>query len=246
MSTKYLCFLNFKGGTGKTTSVSNIAAALAGGGYKTLMIDLDPQHNLTQSTGAEPEANKTVYHALTNKVPLHIEKLKNGVHIAANDLNMIKFELEAAAQLRREYILQSSLSTISENYDYILFDCPPSLGLVTAQALFAANDVKVIVPVEAEFFALKGFTVLRDALKNIGIGIHSVFVTKYDKRKILNRSVYDAVQGMEGIGLKATIRQNIAIAEAPAKGKDIFDYDPNSNGAKDYFAVTKELIKKLQ
>lgn len=245
MKTKYIAFLNFKGGTAKTTSVRNIAAALVGVNYRVLMIDLDPQHNLTQSTGTEAAENKTVYHALSNGTPLHIEVLPNGSHLAPNDLNMIKFDLEAAAKLRREYLLQKCLSDVADNYDFIIFDCPPSLGLVTANALFAADDVKVIVPVEAEFFALKGFSVLRDALQNIGIDIHSVFVTKYDRRKILNRSVYDAVQNLEGVGLKTAIRQNIAIAEAPAEGKDIFEYDAGSNGAKDYFALTKELTEKL-
>lgn len=239
----FIQFLNFKGGTGKTTSVLNVGAALAGAGYRVCMVDMDAQHNLTQSCGVD-EPQTTVYSSMVEKKPLVLSEIAPNLYLAANGLEMVKFEIEAAAMVRREYLLQQSLKPHAKDFDFFLFDCPPSLGLSTINALFASDNVAVFVPVEAEFLALKGFAVLNEALQNVEMEISRAFVTKYDKRKILARSVLDAMQTQFGDKLfKTLIRENVALAEAPAVGLDIFRHEPTSAGAYDYAELTKEILK---
>ena len=146
--------------------------------------------------------------------------------------------------VRREYLLQQSIKPHLPNFDYFIFDCPPSLSLATANALFAADNVAVFVPVQAEFLALKGFSILADALNGLGMEIGRTFVTRYDKRKVLGRSVLDALNAsMGGKMFKTFIRENIALAEAPASGTDIFTASPTSTGAADYAALAAETIQ---
>lgn len=241
----FIALLNFKGGTAKTTSVLNIAAAIAQSGRRVLAVDLDPQHNLTQSAGIEPQS--TVYDALTNKQPLPVVEIAPGLNIAPNGLEMVKLELELAATVRREYRLQQSLKPHLSNFDYFFFDCPPSLGLITANALFAADKVAVFVPVQAEFLSLKGFAVLNSALENLEMGISKTFVTRYDGRKVLARSVLDSIKNALGERVfKTMIRENVSLAEAPANGMDIFRHAPGSHGAEDYAALTAEIIEYFE
>lgn len=242
----FIAMLNFKGGTGKTTSTLNLAAALAALGHRVLVVDLDAQHNLTQSAGVDEPA-ETVYHALVNRKPLPVVELSPGLWLAPNGLEMIKFDMEVAASVRREYLLKSSLTNHLPNFDYIIFDCPPSLSLATANALFAADTVAVFVPVQAEFLALKGFAILSDALQGLGMEIAKTFVTRYDKRKVLNRSVLDALAAAMGGKLFATfIRENIALAESPASGGHIFATAPNSTGASDYKNLALETVEHFK
>lgn len=239
----FIAMLNFKGGTGKTTSCVNLAAALAATGRRVCLVDMDAQHNLTQSFGVDEPA-ETVYHALISKKPLPIVELSPGLWLAPNGLEMIKFDIEVAATVRREYLLRASLSKHLPNFDYFIFDCPPSLSLATANALFAADAVAVFVPVQAEFLALKGFSILSDALEGLGMEIGRCFVTRYDKRKVLNRSVLDALHGaMAGKMFATCIRENIALAESPANGGHIFATSPSSTGASDYNALALETIQ---
>jgi chromosome partitioning protein len=158
-------------------------------------------------------------------------------------LELIKAEIELAAEFKREDILNRLLANVTPQYDYILLDCPPSLGLLTINAFVASDDI--YVPVEAEFLALKGYAVLSEAIGRIGLTIDKVFVTKYDGRKILNRNVLDTIQGSLGdAAFKTTIRENVALAEAPTQGLDIFRYAPRSIGAEDYRALTQEIMER--
>jgi chromosome partitioning protein len=239
---KTISIANFKGGVGKTTSTINIGAALQQAGKKVLLIDLDPQFNLTQSLGVS-DAQRPVYGSLRGEYPLSPIRIMEGLDLIPSSLELIKAEIELAAEFKREDILNRLLANLTPQYDYILLDCPPSLGLLTINAFVASDDI--YVPVEAEFLALKGYAVLSEAIGRIGLTIDKVFVTKYDGRKILNRNVLDTIQGSLGdAAFKTTIRENVALAEAPTQGLDIFRYAPRSIGADDYRALTIEIMER--
>jgi chromosome partitioning protein len=239
---KTISIANFKGGVGKTTSTINIGAALQLAGKKVLLIDLDPQFNLTQSLGVT-DVERPVYGALRGEYPLSPIKIMDGLDLIPSSLELIKAEIELAAEFKREDILNRLLAKLTPHYDYILLDCPPSLGLLTINAFVASDDI--YVPVEAEFLALKGYAVLSEAIGRIGLTIDKVFVTKYDGRKILNRNVLDTIQNSLGDdAFKTCIRENVALAEAPTQGLDIFRYAPKSIGADDYKALCKEIMSR--
>lgn len=238
---KVISIGNFKGGVAKTTSTVNIGAGLNKLGKKVLLIDLDPQFNLTQSLGIE-EPKHTIYEALVKEDKLEPIEVKPGLDVIASSLNLIRADIELSGKFKREFILTKLLEPIKDNYDYIILDCPPALGLLTINS-FVASDF-IYVPIEAEFLALKGYSVLTEALKLIGLEIDKVFITKYDKRKVLNRNVLESLrEALEDKVFKTVIRTNIALAEAPTKGLDIYSYQPNSSGAKDYLELTKEILK---
>jgi chromosome partitioning protein len=239
---KTISIANFKGGVGKTTSTINIGAGLQLAGKKVLLIDLDPQFNLTQSLGVT-DVERPVYGALRGEYPLSPIKIMDGLDLIPSSLELIKAEIELAAEFKREDILNRLLAKLTPHYDYILLDCPPSLGLLTINAFVASDDI--YVPVEAEFLALKGYAVLSEAIGRIGLTIDKVFVTKYDGRKILNRNVLDTIQNSLGDdAFKTCIRENVALAEAPTQGLDIFRYAPKSIGADDYKALCKEIMSR--
>jgi chromosome partitioning protein len=239
---KTISIANFKGGVGKTTSTINIGAGLQLAGKKVLLIDLDPQFNLTQSLGVT-DVERPVYGALRGEYPLSPIKIMDGLDLIPSSLELIKAEIELAAEFKREDILNRLLAKLTPHYDYILLDCPPSLGLLTINAFVASDDI--YVPVEAEFLALKGYAVLSEAIGRIGLTIDKVFVTKYDGRKILNRNVLDTIQNSLGDdAFKTYIRENVALAEAPTQGLDIFRYAPKSIGADDYKALCKEIMSR--
>jgi chromosome partitioning protein len=239
---KTISIANFKGGVGKTTSTINIGAALQQAGKKVLLLDLDPQFNLTQSLGLS-DVERPVYGSLRGEYPLSPIRIMEGLDLIPSSLELIKAEIELAAEFKREDILNRLLANLTPQYDYILLDCPPSLGLLTINAFVASDDI--YVPVEAEFLALKGYAVLSEAIGRIGLTIDKVFVTKYDGRKILNRNVLDTIQGSLGdAAFKTTIRENVALAEAPTQGLDIFRYAPRSIGADDYRALTVEIMNR--
>lgn len=241
---KVITLANFKGGVGKTTSTINIGAGLANKKKRTLLIDLDPQFNLTQSLGIhEPESS--IYGALTGKEELPIIEITKKLDLIPSSLDLIKAEIELSGEFQREYILNKLLEPIKEDYDYILIDCPPSLGLLTFNS-FVASEL-IFIPIEAEYLSLKGYSILKEALSKVGLEIDKVFVTKYDSRKILNRNVVQSIEeNLNGKMFKTIIRDNIALAEAPARGVDIFRYNKNSPGAEDYLNLCKEIIKEYK
>ncbi len=238
---KTISLLNFKGGVGKTTSTYNIGYYLAMQGYKVLLIDADAQFNLTQMAAAEQTGS--LYRILKKQSVVSPHKITDNFYIIPSSLELIKADIELSGQIHREYILDKALKRIKTNFDFVLIDCAPSLGLTTVNAIFTSD--LIFVPIEAEYLSLTGYSVLTEALDNIDYEIDKVFITKYDSRKVLNRSVKDSI--FDKLGNRAfqtPIRQNVALAEAPTSSQSIFEYAPDSNGAKDYESLTKEIIKE--
>jgi chromosome partitioning protein len=238
---KVISIANFKGGVGKTTSTINIGAGLHQMGKRVLLIDLDPQFNLTQSLGFT-ETDFPIYGSLRGEFPLTPLTITEGWDIISSSLDLIKAEIELSAEFKREDILNRLIEGLKVQYDFILIDCPPSLGLLSINAFVASDEI--YVPIEAEFLALKGYAILNEAIGRIGLSIDRVFITKYDGRKILNRNVLDTIrQSLGAAAFKTFIRENIALAEAPTQGVDIFRYAPKSIGADDYRSLCAEIAK---
>lgn len=240
---------NHKGGVGKTTSTLNIGAGLALEKKKVLLVDLDAQANLTQCCGLEnPE--KTIYGAFRGDYVLTPYQVKENLDIIASCLDFAGIELEIGGKMGRERILSKLLAPLASKYDYILFDCPPSLGLITVNAFCAADTV--YIPLQAQFLALHGLDKLMEVMKmvkqedlNPTIDVEGVFVTQYDKRKVLNRDISESVRDyFKEKVFTAIIRDNVALAEAPASSQDIFTYAPESPGAKDYKDLVKEIMQR--
>jgi chromosome partitioning protein len=232
---------NFKGGVGKTTSTVNLGAALQELGEKVLLVDLDPQYNLTQSLGLGGDSSQ-LYHSLSNGDPLEPVVVEEGLSVIPSSLELIKADIELSSRFKREEILSGLLEPLQDSYSFILLDCAPSLGVLTLNAYVAAD--LLIVPIEAEFLALKGYTVLGEALSSIGLQVDKVFLTKYDGRKVLNRDVLESIRAALGeVAFQTVIRENVAVAEAPATGRSVLSYSPKSTGAEDYRALAKELLQ---
>jgi chromosome partitioning protein len=243
---KVIAISNHKGGVGKTTSTVNIGAGLALKKKKVLLIDLDPQSNLTQCLGIS-EIDKSIYGALRGEYDLPILAITDYLHIVPSVLDLASIEVELASKIAREVILKKLVDKLKSKYDYILIDCPPSLGLITVNAFAAADEV--YIPLQAQFLALHGLDKLTDIIAlvrenlNPNLSIGGVFITQYDNRKILNRDIAESVNNnFKGKIFKTLIRDNIALAEAPIQGKDIFSYDSKSNGARDYESLINEIL----
>ncbi len=238
---------NHKGGVGKTTSVVNIGAGLAYKDRKVLLIDLDPQANLTISFGMT-EKESSVYDAFLNKEELQALNIRKNLDIIPASAKLIEAEIGLNTETDPETHIAKLIHPIRDNYDYIIIDCPPSLGLLTLNA-FAASD-EVIIPVQPHFLAVKGLAKIIEVVNGIKtsvnrkVEISAVFAVMYDRRKILHKDVLDTIiMYFDDRVLNAKIRENIALAEAPAAGKDVFEYAPDSNGAFDYGRVVNEIIE---
>jgi chromosome partitioning protein len=241
-SFKVIAISNFKGGVGKTTSSVNIGAALAEAKKRVLLIDLDPQFNLTRSLGIKEDHN--IYGALRGDYPLPIVARNEFMHVVPSALELIKAEAEFVSEYKREEKLNTLLKTVPPQYDYVLIDCPPSLG-VLAQMAYTSADF-IFVPIQSEYLALTGYNVLVEAIDRIGLEIDGAFVTQYDQRQILDRTILEKLKTMIGEKLfKTIIRQNVAIAESTTTGQSIFEYAPNSNGATDYRTLAAEILTKF-
>lgn len=248
-----LTISNHKGGVGKTTSAVNIGAALKKMGKRVLLIDLDPQANLSQSLGITegvwPEP--TIYGALRGKYPITPIPTPNvdGLEIVPSTLDLSGAEVELSNETGREYILRELLEPLRSKYDYIIIDSPPSLGLLTINALTASDEV--IIPLQAQFLATQGLSKLMEVVEKIRqrlnkrLKVGGVFITQYDGRKVLNRDVEDTIrEHFKTSVFKTKVRDNVALAEAPVKGLDIFSYSPKSRGAEDYMALAREIVKR--
>jgi chromosome partitioning protein len=239
---KIIAISNFKGGVGKTTSTVNIGASLAIQGQRVLLVDLDPQFNLTRCLGVQSVQN--IYGALFNQYPVPIVHRAENLHLLPSNLELIKAETELVSQFRREDKLHNILKPVLPNYDFIIVDCPPSLG-VLSQMAFACADI-ILVPIQAEFLALTGYGVLVEALERIDIEIDGAFITQYDKRQLLDRNMLESMQNIIGEKLfKTAIRQNVALAETAVSGQTIYEYAPQSNGANDYKNLSLEILSKF-
>ncbi|OWY21710.1 ParA family protein [Sphingobacteriales bacterium UPWRP_1] len=244
---KVISFSNHKGGVGKTTSTVSVGVALAKKlGKKVLLLDLDPQANLSQSLRVPP-TEYTTYGALIGRYGLVPVNIEGSLFVVPSTLDLSGAEVELSSETGREFILRELIDPISSNYDFILIDTPPSLGLLTINA-FAASD-SVFIPLQAEYLALQGLAKLTEIIARIQkrlnkkLQLGGVFITQYDHRKLLNREVAETIEAHLGSKvLKTRIRDNVALAEAPSVHRDIFDYNPASNGAKDYFNLAKEIL----
>jgi chromosome partitioning protein len=259
-------FLNHKGGVGKTTSVINIGAGLAILGNRVLLVDLDPQGHLTRFLGIErDQVRTTVYDVMRGDVPPRQAvitcALKARLHMAGQDnplsISVIPSNLEFAdaevvlsRKARSEYLLKNAIAEVRDDYDYVLYDCPPSLGLVSTNALVAAQTV--FVPVQTEYLALHS---LEDLLKTVEavteqfnpeLEVGGLIATRFDGRKVLSRSVVQTMRERFGALLLDTmIRDNIVLAESPSVGKDVFSYKPRSFGAEDYLRLAEEMMDRM-
>jgi len=244
-----LTISNHKGGVGKTTSVVNIGAGLNAMGYKVLLVDLDPQANLTQSLGVD-QPDRTIYGALRGEYPIPTVEVLSGLDIVPSTLDLSGAEIELSGEAGREYILKEALEPVLDNYDFILIDSPPSLGLLTVNALTSSQGV--LIPLQAQYLALQGLTKLSEVIAKIqkrlnpGLKLQGVFITQYDSRKILNRDISESIANHFKDKVYSTkIRDNVALAEAPTQGLDIFRYNPKSYGAEDYRALCIEIENNM-
>lgn len=246
--TRIISITNHKGGVGKTTSAVNIGAGLQRLGKKILLLDLDPQANLTHSLGVT-DPPVTVYGALRGEYALQPVNILPKLDLIASTLDLSGAEVELSSETGREYILRELLEPLSGRYDYILIDNPPSLGLLTINAFTASTEV--FIPIQAQYLALQGLSKLIEVIVKIqkrlnkGLEIGGVFITQYDNRKVLNRTVVAEIEEhFQDKLFKTRIRDNVALAEAPVSGLDIFRYQGNSYGAEDYLSLCKEIVKK--
>ncbi len=245
-----ISMLNHKGGVGKTTSAINIGAGMVELGKRVLLIDLDPQANLTVSLGV-PRQRYTIYEALRGESELVPYTVREGLDVVISTLDLSGAEMELINEAGREFILRELFESIQEDYDYIIIDCPPSLGLLTLNALTSSDYV--IIPLQTEFLALQGLAKIKQVIDKVRfrlnkkLQIAGVIATMYDSRKVLNRDVVETIRKYFGEKVFDTlIRDNVALAEAPAQRKDIFQYSPKSSGAEDYLNLCKEILARTE
>lgn len=248
MKTKTITIANHKGGVGKTTSVASIGDALAVMGRKVLLIDLDAQQNLTFTLTQNEEPETSVYDSLVRDVPLSIVNVRKNLDLVPASLELARAEIDMATRIAREGILRTLLEDVSGKYDYIIIDCPPSLGVVTTNALVASD--RLYIPLTAEALPMKGLAMLDDVVREIrrrvnpSLELGGVFFTRFNNRK-LNKEVVNMIDHRYGDKVFRTkIRENITLAEMPLSGQSIFEYDPKSNGATDYMALAKEIVSR--
>ncbi|GIK60901.1 MAG: ParA family protein [Ignavibacteriota bacterium] len=249
--TKIIAIANQKGGVGKTTTAINLSSLLAAAEMKTLLIDIDPQSNSSSGLSVVKHS-PSVYEVLVGNENIKdaiIESFMPFLDLLPSNINLVGAEIEMVELPKRETILKESLQEISERYDYILIDCPPSLGLLTLNALTAADSV--LIPVQCEYFALEGLGQLLNTINivkqyyNSKLTIEGVLLTMFDTRLRLSHQVADEVRKYFGEKVYNTvINRNVRISEAPSFGKPIIHYDAVSTGAQNYMALAVEVIER--
>ena len=249
---RVISFVNQKGGVAKTTSAVNVGACLADQGRKVLLIDLDAQGALSISTGFREIGSDelTTYEVLKGAdIKEAVRQVSENLSVLPTDIRLSGAEIELSSVPGREFLLKETLSEYGNNFDYILLDCPPSLGILTLIALTASDGV--IVPVKADFLALNGMSQLVDVISvvkrrmNPALTIDGVIATFFNDHRRLDRQIVEQIEKyFPGKLFDTKITQNTALAEAPSNGTNVFDYDSRSKGAKLYAALTEEIIER--
>lgn len=248
-----ISLVNQKGGVGKTATALSVGASLALKGRKVLLIDTDPQGSLTTSAGVELGENEpTVYEVLQGQASINDAIKHAGAYdVLPADINLSGADITLASVAGRDLLLKEAIAGLKTAYDYIIIDCPPSLSTITLMNLTASNSV--IIPVQATYLALKGMAQLLDTIKlvkkrlNPELEILGAVVTMYDRRKNLDNEILESIrETFPGKTFKTTISSNVALAEAPAFGKDIYSYKPTSKGATQYDELTNEIIERCE
>ncbi len=250
---KIIAIANQKGGVGKTTTTVNLAASLGVLEKKVLLIDADPQANASSGLGIDVDAvsigsYQVLEHSNTAKEAITKCSAPN-VDIIASHIDLVAIEIELVDKENREYMLKEALASIKDDYDYILIDCAPSLGLITLNALTAADSV--IIPIQCEYFALEGLGKLLNTIKSIqrlhnpDLDIEGLLLTMFDSRLRLSNQVVEEVQKhFNDMVFKTIIQRNVKLSEAPSFGESIINFDATSKGANNYLSLAEEIIKK--
>jgi chromosome partitioning protein len=245
---KVIAFANQKGGVAKTTTTLNLGVALHERGFKVLLIDLDPQGNLTMSQGLNPDSiERSLFDVLVHRLPLDEIVVAREVDLAVSSIDLAGAELALSSQIGRERALEKALLPVKDQYDYVLIDTPPSLGLLTINAFVAADTV--IVPVQCEYLSLRGLVQLENTLEmvrenlNPKVEIRGILATMFDKRTLHAREAVDILRENFGdLVFNTRITKTVRYAEAPVKGQSVLMYDPDGEAAALYRDLAKEVL----
>jgi chromosome partitioning protein len=249
---RVIAFANQKGGVAKTTSTLNLGVALREQGRRVLAVDLDPQGNLTMSQGLNPDTiERSMYDVLVHRLPLEQVIHKGEIDLAVSSIDLAGAELALSGMIGRERALEKALLPIKGEYDFVLIDTPPSLGLLTINALVASNGV--IVPVQCEYLSLRGLVQLENTLSMIRehlnpvVGIEGILPTMFDSRTLHSREAVEILrENFGGLVFNTWIRKTVRYAEAPVKGTSVLKYDPSGNAAEAYRELAKEVLNGTQ
>jgi chromosome partitioning protein len=245
---KVIAFANQKGGVAKTTTALNLAVAFKESGHRVLAVDMDPQGNLTMSQGIDPDkVERSMFDVLVHRIPIREVIVEREIDVAVASIDLAGAEIAMSTQIGRERSLQKGLDAVKEDYDFVCIDTPPSLGLLTVNALTAAD--KVIVPVQCEYLSMRGLVQLQNTLQmirenlNPGVEIEGILPTMLDSRTVHAKEAVEILEENFGdLVFKSRIRKAIKFAEAPVRGSSVIKYDPNGKAASAYRDLAKEVL----